>query len=134
MEIFGIGPLELLFIVLIALVVLGPKEMMGTAKKSAEWLKKLRQSDVWKSTKEVMDIPNQVLQDSGLDKELRELQNVTKHGVGGSVWNPSTLPTPVKPTAASNSETEQIEIASSEGSTPSDPTQASEQTPTENGK
>lgn len=91
MEIFGIGPLELLFIVLIALIVLGPKEMMSTAKKSAAWLKKLRQSDVWNSTKEVMDIPNQVLHESGLDKELRELQNVSKRGIGESVWKPDTL-------------------------------------------
>jgi Sec-independent protein translocase protein TatA len=133
MEIFGIGPLELLFIILIALVVLGPKEMMGTAKKSAEWLKKLRQSDVWKSTKEVMDIPNQVLQDSGLDKELRELQNVSKGGIGGSVWNPSTLPS-INPTAAAGPEKEKVENVSPEGVTPPDQTTTSEQPPLENDK
>jgi sec-independent protein translocase protein TatB len=92
MEIFGIGPLELLLIVLIALIVLGPKEMMKSAQKAAAWLKKLRQSDVWSSTKEVMDIPNQVLRESGLDKEIHELQNLSKKGISDSVWQPTPLP------------------------------------------
>ncbi len=95
MEIFGIGPLELLLIVLIALIVLGPKEMMKTAQKAAEWLRKLRQSEIWSSTKEVMDIPNQVMRETGLDKELKELQNLTKKGGLDSVWAP--FPPPGKP-------------------------------------
>ena len=61
MEIFGIGPLELLLIVLIALIVLGPKEMLKTAQKAAGWIRKIRQSEIWSTTKEVMDIPNQVM-------------------------------------------------------------------------
>jgi Sec-independent protein translocase protein TatA len=91
MEIFGIGPLELLFIVLIALLVLGPKDMMKSAQKAAAWLKKLRQSEVWNSTKEVMDIPKQVLHESGLDKEIQELQNLSQKKIGDSVWQPNTL-------------------------------------------
>jgi Sec-independent protein translocase protein TatA len=93
MEIFGIGPLELLLIVLIALIVLGPKEMMKSAQKAAAWLKKLRQSEMWSSTKEVMDIPNQVLRESGLDKEIHELQNLSKKGIPDSVWQPTPIPT-----------------------------------------
>jgi Sec-independent protein translocase protein TatA len=91
MEIFGIGPLELLFIVLIALLVLGPKDMMKSAQKAAAWLKKLRQSEVWNSTKEVMDIPKQVLHESGLDKEIQELQNLSQKKIGDSVWQPNSL-------------------------------------------
>jgi Sec-independent protein translocase protein TatA len=98
MEIFGIGPLELLLIVLIALIVLGPKEMMKSAQKAAAWLKKLRQSEVWSSTKEVMDIPKQVLRESGLDKEIHELQNLSKKGISDSVWQPTPLTTPIEPT------------------------------------
>jgi len=78
MEIFGIGPLELLLIVLIALIVLGPKEMLKTAQKAAGWIRKIRQSEIWSTTKEVMDIPNQVMHETGLDKEIHELQNLSR--------------------------------------------------------
>jgi Sec-independent protein translocase protein TatA len=77
MEIFGIGPLELLLIVLIALIVLGPKEMLKTSQKAAGWIRKIRQSEIWSTTKEVMDIPNQVMRETGLDKEIHELQNLS---------------------------------------------------------
>ena len=91
MELFGIGPLELLLIVLIALIVLGPKEMMKSAQKAAAWLRKFRQSEIWSSTKEVMDIPKQVMRETGLDKEIQELQNLTKKGVSDSVWKPNPV-------------------------------------------
>lgn len=91
MEIFGIGPLELLLIVLIALIVLGPKEMMSTAQKAATWLRKLRNSEIWSSTKEVMDIPNKVMRESGLDKELHELQSLSKKGSLDTIWQPKPL-------------------------------------------
>jgi Sec-independent protein translocase protein TatA len=109
MEIFGVGPLELLLIVLIALIVLGPKEMMKTAQKAAEWLRKLRQSEIWSSTKEVMDIPNQVMRETGLDKEIKELQNLTKKNGLDSVWAP--LPIPTKPGEISPDSTEENKIA-----------------------
>lgn len=89
MEIFGIGPLELLLIVLIALIVLGPKEMMKSAQKAAAWLRKLRNSEIWSSTKEVMDIPNQVLHESGLDKEIQELQSLSRQRIPAAGWQPS---------------------------------------------
>lgn len=91
MEIFGIGPLELVLILLIALIVLGPKEMIETAKKAAGWLRKLRQSETWKTTKEVMDIPNQVLKESGLDKEIRELNTLSKKTLSNNVWDQNSL-------------------------------------------
>ena len=128
MEIFGIGPLELLFIILIALIVLGPKEMMSTAKKSATWLKKLRQSDIWNSTKEVMDIPNQVLHESGLDKEIRELQNVSKRGIGESVWKPDAL------SSSTQAAQDAVPAKESEIEVPVEAVQPKLDTPDENGK
>ena len=113
MEIFGIGPLELLFIILIALVVLGPKDMMNSAKKAAGWIKKIRQSEVWESTKEVMDIPNQVMHETGLDKEIQELQKVSKPFTGRSVWQP----TPISSKSEIKAENAPIEGKISERST-----------------
>lgn len=91
MEIFGIGPLELVLIVVVAIIVLGPKEMMTSAQKAATWLKKLRKSDIWATTKEVMDIPNQVMKETGLDKEIQEIQSLTNKTFSQSAWTPNTL-------------------------------------------
>jgi Sec-independent protein translocase protein TatA len=92
MEIFGIGPLELLLIVFLALIVLGPKDMVETAKKAAAWLRKLRQSDVWKTTKEVMDIPNQVMKETGLEDEIREINNLSQKTFSPINWNGDVPP------------------------------------------
>lgn len=91
MEIFGIGPLELVLIVLVAIIVLGPKEMLSSAQKAAEWLRKLRKSDAWTTTKEVMDIPKQVMKETGLDKEIREIQNLSSKTFSPSAWDPNEL-------------------------------------------
>jgi Sec-independent protein secretion pathway components len=129
MEIFGIGPLELLLIVLIALIVLGPKEMMKTAQKTAEWLRKLRQSELWNSTKEVMDIPNQVMRETGLDKEIKELQNITKKPTD-VLWSPSstpTTPTKTEDAAASPDPENKILPAAAEKPIPDDSTEKNDQ-------
>ncbi len=92
MEIFGIGPLELILIVFLALIILGPKEMMATSKKGAAWLRKLRQSDIWKTTKEVMDIPTQVIKESGLDKEIQEIKSISRQTLSPGAWQGDVLP------------------------------------------
>jgi Sec-independent protein translocase protein TatA len=91
MEIFGIGPLELILIVVVALIVLGPKDMIATSQKAAIWLRKLRNSEIWTTTKEVMDIPKQVMKETGLDKEIRELQSLSQKTFSSSVWQPDSL-------------------------------------------
>lgn len=91
MEIFGIGPLELLLIVFLALIVLGPKEMIEMSKKSAGWLRKIRQSDAWKTTREVMDIPNKVMKETGLEDELREMNTVSKKVLSPITWEGNAL-------------------------------------------
>jgi sec-independent protein translocase protein TatB len=91
MEIFGIGPLELILIFLLALVVLGPNRMIDSAKKGAGWLRKFRQSDAWKTTKEVMDIPSQVMKETGLEKEIRELNTLAQQTPPRSVWDGDML-------------------------------------------
>jgi Sec-independent protein translocase protein TatA len=77
MEIFGIGPLELLLIFLIILVVLGPGEMVRGGRKLAEWIRKVRQSDLWKTSKEITELPKQVMKETGLQDEIRQLQDVS---------------------------------------------------------
>ena len=108
MEIFGIGPLELILIVLIAVIVLGPKDMVTSAQKAATWLKKLRKSDIWETTKEVMDIPNQVMKETGLDKEIQEIQSLTNKTFSQSAWTPNTLVAKEKPSTKEDEVTPEI--------------------------
>lgn len=91
MEIFGIGPLELILIFLLALIVLGPNRMIESAKKGAGWLRKFRQSDAWKTTRDVMDIPNQVMKETGLENEIRELNTLAQSTPPRSVWDGDVL-------------------------------------------
>lgn len=72
MEIFGIGPLEFLLIMLIALIILGPKEMQTVGKKIGQGLNKLVKSDTWKSVRQASEkmrtLPNDLMRDAELDE------------------------------------------------------------------
>lgn len=72
MEILGIGPLELLFIVLIALIVLGPKDMVKAGKTIGRAMRAIVTSDTWRvvnqASREVRNLPNRLMRESGLDE------------------------------------------------------------------
>ena len=82
MEILGIGTSELIFILLIAIIVLGPKDMQKAGKSVGRWLNQFVRSDGWKAlqraSKEIRDLPNNLMREAnldelrGMDKEIRE--------------------------------------------------------------
>src|SRR5512140_2793474 len=78
MEILGIGPSELLFIVVIALIVLGPRDMQKAGRSIGKWLRKVVTSDGWRlfqqTSREIQTLPNRLMREAALD-ELREVQN-----------------------------------------------------------
>jgi sec-independent protein translocase protein TatB len=77
MEFLGVGPLELLLIFVLALILLGPRDMVKTARKAAESIRKVTQSDFWKdavdSSREFRQLPTQIMKETGLDAELRKI-------------------------------------------------------------
>ena len=77
MEIFNIGPLELLFIFIIALILLGPEEMVKSGRRLAIGLRKIIRSPFWASvmdtTKEIKNLPRKFIQETGLDEDLKEI-------------------------------------------------------------
>jgi Sec-independent protein translocase protein TatA len=103
MEVFGIGPLELLLIFFLALILLGPKDMVNSAKKLANWIRGFRESDLWKSTKEISQMPKKIMKETGLEDELsqmRNLSNQTMNDVINEVSQSTTMSKPeVTPTA-----------------------------------
>src|SRR5512135_2207297 len=44
MEVFGIGPLEIVLVVLIAFIVLGPERIPGTMRQLGKWTRQLRET------------------------------------------------------------------------------------------
>lgn len=53
MEILGIGPSELVFILIIAIIVLGPKDMQKAGRMMAKWMRSILTSDAWLATQQI---------------------------------------------------------------------------------
>jgi len=81
MEILGIGAPELVFIVIIALIVLGPRDMQKTGRTIGRWLNRLVRSDGWKAfqqtSREIRNLPSNLMREANMElaeteKELRK--------------------------------------------------------------
>ena len=88
MEFLGIGPSELIFIIIIALIVLGPKDMQKAGKSIGRWLNNLVRSDGWKAfqqtSKEIRNLPTKLMRDANIEimeaeREMRKaMEQATK--------------------------------------------------------
>jgi len=71
MDIFGIGAPELIFIIVIALIVLGPKDMEKTGKTVGKWMRDMVTSDGWKifqqTTRELQNLPTRLMREANYD-------------------------------------------------------------------
>jgi sec-independent protein translocase protein TatB len=86
MEFLGIGPSELFFIVLIALIVLGPRDMQKAGRTIGRWLRRVVTSDGWKlfqqTSREFQTLPNRLMREAALD-ELKEMQKEVRQPLEG---------------------------------------------------
>jgi sec-independent protein translocase protein TatB len=77
MEILGIGMSELVFIVIIALIILGPKDMQKAGKTIGKFLRTIVTSDGWKmfqqTSHEIRTLPNRLMREA--NEELAEIEN-----------------------------------------------------------
>jgi hypothetical protein len=80
MEIFNIGPLELLLILILALVVFGPEGMVKFARDAAILIRRVIRPPSWRdlvsTTEEIKTIPRQLVKDADLDDSLREINQL----------------------------------------------------------
>jgi Sec-independent protein translocase protein TatA len=78
MEILGIGPLELLLIMLLAVIILGPKDLQKVGKSIGQTLNKLVKSDTWRTVQQASDkvknLPTELMRDAELDDLKKSLQ------------------------------------------------------------
>ena len=85
MEILGIGVQELIFIVIIALIVLGPRDMQKAGKTVGRWLNQLVHSDTWKvfqqTSGELRNLPRNLMKEANMEMQEteRELRRTMDH-------------------------------------------------------
>jgi sec-independent protein translocase protein TatB len=82
MEIFNIGALEFLFILLLAFIILGPKKAVEFAGKVGSWVKDFVKSPFWKNivstSKDIKDIPRKIMDDTEIQNTINEIDRSTK--------------------------------------------------------
>jgi sec-independent protein translocase protein TatB len=82
MEILNVGPPELLLILVLALIVLGPKDIVSYSKRAGKWLAKLFRSPIWQSiistSQEIREMPRKLIQESGLQESLSEMDKISQ--------------------------------------------------------
>ena len=80
MDIFGIGASEFVFIILIAIIILGPKDMQKAGRTIGRWLNQLVRSDGWKifqrTSAEIRNLPQTLMREANMEvmeaeKDLR---------------------------------------------------------------
>ena len=83
MEIFGVGAPELIFILLIAIIILGPKDMQKAGRTIGRWLNQVVRSDGWKvfqkSSAELRNLPRTLMREANMelgdvDQEIKEIR------------------------------------------------------------
>ena len=83
MEILGVGWQELIFIFLIALIVLGPKDMQKAGRTIGRWLNQLVRSDGWKAlqqtSRELRKLPTALMREANMD--LQETEQAIRKGL-----------------------------------------------------
>ena len=78
MQIFNLGIGEVLFVILIAVIVLGPERLAVSSHRAGRYIHGAVSSPVWRdilaTTHELREIPNQLMEESGLRDDLKDIQ------------------------------------------------------------
>jgi sec-independent protein translocase protein TatB len=85
MQFLGIGPLEFLLIIVIAVIVLGPQGMVKAAREAGKLIRKIVRSPIWHevmdTSREIQDIPRKIVREAGIEEDLAELRRSTRGAV-----------------------------------------------------
>jgi Sec-independent protein translocase protein TatA len=96
MEILGVGPSELIFIILIAIIILGPKDMQKTGRMIGRFLNQLVKSDGWKifqqTSSEIRNLPRNLMRDANMEmmEAEKDLRRVIDPRSGSAANRPPT--------------------------------------------
>src|SRR5215216_6711901 len=109
MDIFGIGASELVFIILIAIIVLGPKDMQKAGKTIGRFLNQLMRSEGWKvfqkTSNELRNLPRNLMREANM--EMMEAEKDLRRVIDPRT-NPTASRSSSSPSVPRSNETENI--------------------------
>ena len=112
MEILGVGMSELIFVLIIALLVLGPKDMEKAGKTVGKWLRNIITSDGWKmfqqTSREIRTLPNKLMREA--NEELNQINKDINAPPSNVNWG-AALKTPPRSKPVSTDTAENNKIA-----------------------
>jgi sec-independent protein translocase protein TatB len=95
MEILGIGASELVFILIIAIIILGPKDMQKAGKTIGRWLNQFIRSDGWKAlqraSKEIRNLPTNLMREANMD-EVQQMEREIRNSIDPRPQPPASSP------------------------------------------
>ena len=83
MKIFNLGISEIILIVILALIILGPGNMVKTAREIGAFIRKVTKSpywqEIWATKRELTEIPKILAKEADLDATLKDLDKETRN-------------------------------------------------------
>ncbi len=153
MEVLGIGPLELMFVILIALIIIGPKDMSKTARSAGRYLNRMYRSETWRTltqaSQTLQALPNRLAREAQLEelealrKDLNDTGSTAKPGMADNPalqpwvtpydtpgqFNTIAPPQPAEPAVTNAKPSKATEPPSTKKSAPAKPSKAAAKPP-----
>jgi Sec-independent protein translocase protein TatA len=139
MDFLGIGIPEVILILVLMLVVLGPKDMVKTGRQIGRLIRKVITSPAWTSmmtaSREIREFPTRLVRDAGIEEEMEEIRKqsqVTVQIEDPRILDPrkvdgkTTLPVSSEPEKPHLPPSMQADPPRPEETDPQDPTPGSE--------
>lgn len=88
MNFLNLGLPEVIFIIILALIIFGPNNMVKSAKEVGAFLRKVTKSpywqEVWATKRELDELPKMLAKEANLDETMRDLDNTVKDASGST--------------------------------------------------
>jgi sec-independent protein translocase protein TatB len=106
MDFLGVGPLELILVIVLALVLIGPRDMAKFGRDAGRFLNRLYRSPAWRTmndaSRELRNLPTRLAREAELDTLQKDLeqagkgltQDVQAASEGMAAWMPPARPAP----------------------------------------
>jgi Sec-independent protein translocase protein TatA len=108
MNFLNLGLPEVIFIIILALIIFGPNNMVKSAKEAGAFLRKVTKSpywqEVWATKRELDELPKMLAKEANLNETIRDLDNSVKNASGSTKTLVSEFLKEVNQPADNNSE------------------------------
>ncbi len=88
MNFLNLGLPEVIFIIILALIIFGPNNLVKSAKDAGEFLRKATKSpywqEVWATKRELDELPRMLAKEANLNETMRDLDNSVKNTSGAA--------------------------------------------------